>query len=145
VTAQATATSRTTADDQGTAYHAAVTGFRRVLIRVHVACEEVMRPHQDVVFAARGSRKNPDGGPAVPRPVNDTYLGLMMAAGYSYALAAVLERAVTLNPQIGQKLACLADDVLTNGGSEEICADVWPDGVPRAMDLPPGLEGPPQP
>jgi hypothetical protein len=56
----------------------------------------------------------------------NAYTGLMMAAGYSYTLAAVLERAERLDPEVARKLAALADSLLENGGEPEICADVWP-------------------
>jgi hypothetical protein len=112
--------------EPGTAYHETVTDFRRELIESHREWTKTMAPYRDAVFAAQSARKQDPNAADVPDSVHVAYLASMMAAGYSYTLAAVIERAMKLDPEIGEALACVADSVLTNGGDEDICADVWP-------------------
>jgi hypothetical protein len=109
--------------EPATAYHETVTEFRRELIGSHLLWMKAMAPHRDVVFTAQdtgklASTKHP--------AVHDAYLASMMAAAYSYTLAAVIERAMKLDQETGGILACIADSILTNGGEDGICADVWP-------------------
>jgi hypothetical protein len=108
-----------------TAYHQTIADLRRELIEAHLDYQEHMAPHRAVVFAAMDARRAGEER-EIPAAEMNAYTGLMMSAGYSYALAAVLERAEKLDPEVARKLAALADGILQNGGEEEICADVWP-------------------
>lgn len=82
---------------EGTAYHGSVRDLRRDLITSHLDHATAMRPHRDAVHAALAARSS---GKAVKvgLPVHDAYTGQMMAAGYAYTLAAVLELAEQLDP-----------------------------------------------
>jgi hypothetical protein len=120
--------------EPGTAYHETVTDFRRELIESHLEWTKMMAPYRDAVFTAQAARKQDPEAADVPDSVRDAYVSSLMAAGYSYTLAAVLERAMKLDPEIGETLACIADSVLTNGGDEDICADVWPESAKGSND-----------
>lgn len=109
-----------------TPYHQTIADLRRELIEAHLDYEKHMVPHRAAVFAATDAVRGTDRLPEIPVAEMNAYTGLMMSAGYSYALAAVLERAEKLDPEVARKLASLADCILQNGGEEEICADVWP-------------------
>lgn len=111
---------------RATAYHDTIKDLRRDLIESHLGYEQAMAPHRATVFAATDAARGTDAKPRIPAAELNAYTGLMMSATYSYALAAVLERAENLDPEVAQKLAALADCILENGGEAEICADVWP-------------------
>jgi len=111
---------------QATAYHDTIKDLRRDLIESHLEYERAMAPHRTVVFDAMNAVRGTDAKPQVSAAEMGAYTGLMMSAAYSYALAAVLERAEKMDPDVAQKLAALADCILENGGETEICADVWP-------------------
>jgi hypothetical protein len=112
--------------ERATAYHDTIKDLRRDLIESHLEYERAMAPHRALVFGAMNATRGTDAEPEIPAAEMNAYTGLMMAGAYSYALAAVLERAEKLDPEVAQKLAALADCILENGGEAEICADVWP-------------------
>jgi len=115
-----------TTTEWATAYHETVQDLRRELIEAHLDYQKHMAPHRAAVFAAMDAVRGTDRKAEVPAAEMNAYTGLMMAAAYSYTLAAVLERAEKLDPEVARKLAAWADSILENGGEEEICADVWP-------------------
>lgn len=117
-----------------TAYHPTIADLRRDLIEAHLDYEKHMTPHRAAVTAAMDAVRGTGRKAEIPPAEMNAYTGLMMAAGYSYVLAAVLERAEKLDPEVARKLAALADSVLENGGEPEICADVWPSAETAVAD-----------
>jgi hypothetical protein len=96
-----------------TIYSGSVTDFRRDLVH------ESGRQH-DVSHSYR------EWKPGTPQ--GDAWAGALMAANYSYALAAVLAVAEReFGHEVAARLACKADDILTNGDGAALNADVTPD------------------
>lgn len=121
-------------DAASTAHHATVSGLLRDLIQTHLTFTDTMTRYRDQL------RNTP--GDDAPAAIRDAYLASMTAASGHYTLAAVLERAMDKAPGIGVELACLADDLLTGGGDETICAGMWPTARSRGMLSFPGNEQP---
>jgi hypothetical protein len=57
----------------------------------------------------------------------DAYTGCLMAGNYAYTLAAVLGEAGKFGPEVQQRLATVADDILMNGDDRDRNADVMPE------------------
>lgn len=55
------------------------------------------------------------------------YGAALMASAYSYTLAAVLKSARRYGDSIAEDLAALADELLVNGDSDNVNADVMPE------------------
>jgi len=103
-----------------TAYHETVDDLRRELAGEALTFRKQMKPHQAVVFAAQEKHED------VPPAEREAYIGCLMAANYAYTLAAILRVAGDFGQEVCERLACVADDILTNGDDRERNADVMP-------------------
>ena len=97
-----------------TIYHETVTDFRAELVVTAHGFRERMalyrgRPAADLTDMER-----------------DAYTGTLMAGNYAYTLAAVLGEAGKFGPEVQQRLATIADDILMNGDDHDRNADVMP-------------------
>jgi hypothetical protein len=110
-----------------TAYHETVDDLRRELAGEAMTFRKQMKPHQAAVFAAREKHED------VPAAERAAYIGCLMAANYAYTLAAVLAVAGDFGQEVRERLACVADDILTNGDDHERNADVMPAEEQAAM------------
>jgi hypothetical protein len=102
--------------EQPTAYHDSVTSLRRELMQE----------------SANWSRRKDQPPVPVPYrlpggPVSRAYTSSLMAANYAYTLAAVLGFAGReFGEGVAHALACVADEVMTNGDFADLNADVQP-------------------
>jgi hypothetical protein len=108
-----------------TPYHPTVTDLRTELMRSAENWHRLERPYWDQVSASMDRRRTDPNAEPVPSSVAHAQAGLMMASSYAYTLAAVLGIAERqFGPQVARRLAFWADDILTNGDSEDHNADL---------------------
>lgn len=116
-------------DPQPTNYHPSVEDFRRDLVKGHVGWEKTCQTYFEPVMGARRTGRTPT------EAERDAYAGSLMAASYSYTLAAVLKLAEQeFGAEVAHTLACEAEELLNNGDAEPGWnADVWPltDDAPK--------------
>jgi hypothetical protein len=103
-----------TKTEWATAYHETIADLRRELMESSAEYRQLVdrhryEAHNELTGAAR-----------------DAYVASLMASGYAYTLAALLERIGQTDPGNSRRLVAFADEILTNRGREGICADVWP-------------------
>ena len=120
----------------GPLYHTTVDNFRRVLAAEADGFHKTMEPYSKKVNGACLARRAGQPHEAPTRAEQDAYLGCLMAGSYGYTLAAVLAVAAEFGPEVQQRLACVADDILINGDDHDRNADVMPaepvkEGTPR--------------
>jgi hypothetical protein len=110
-----------------TPYHQTVDDLRRELVGEAATFREQMKPHQKVVYGLRDAKR---AGETVREPAaeeRDAYIGCLMAGTFAYTLAAVLGAAGEAFGQgVCERLACVADEILTNGDDRDRNADVLP-------------------
>lgn len=109
---------------QATPYHETVDDLRRELASEAETFRKRAELHC-VVFQR--------GEPEPTAPERDAYIGSLMAGNYAYTLAAVLKVAgEDFGPEVCERLACVADDILTNGDDHDRNADVMPAAATEA-------------
>lgn len=108
-----------------TIYSGSVTDFRRELVASAEMFEKMHRPYSAQSFAALQAQCTGRPRPEVPAAVRDADLSGLMARTYAYTLAAVLAVAEReFGHEVAARLACKADDIITNGDGDALNADV---------------------
>lgn len=102
-------------DGTATNYHESIDHLRRDLMKGNAHWEKVAKDY--------GS--TPDDQVRSPAEVA-AFAGSLMAASYSYTLAAILGYARKYGEHVAHDLAFEADEILTNGDFEDMNADVKP-------------------
>lgn len=116
-----------------TIYSGSVTDFRRQLVQAAQHWDRVQRPYSEQRSANFAARRADPAVPKLPHVVLDASAAGMTAGGYAYTLAAVLAVAEReFGHEVAARLACVADDVLTNGDDHDRNADVAPEVTPGA-------------
>lgn len=93
-----------------TPYHDSVDDLRRELVGEASRLRERADRHRDH---------------SASEAVRDAWSASVLGAGYAYTLAAVLGQAgVEFGPDVQHRLACLAEEILTNGDPAACNADV---------------------
>jgi hypothetical protein len=99
-----------------TPYHDSVLDFRRLLVEAAADWHRTVDRHRTAAYAEHGTAAD-----------KDAYAGSLMAASYSYTLAAVLGHAgEAFGPDVAHELGCVADELLMNGDFGDFNADVMP-------------------
>lgn len=107
------------AGEPAPAYHETATGLRRTLAEAAEGWSKASERYLGLTHA------QPPG--ETPAAVRDAYVGALMAYGYSYTLAAVLGVAEReFGPEVAERLASDADEILTNGDFDDLNTDVTP-------------------
>ena len=110
-----------------TPYSGTVTDFRAELMVTSRMWSETERPYREQVHAALKAVRGTGKPPVIQPAVADAHCACMMAASYSYTLAAMLGYAEkNFGHATAARLACLADNILMNGDDGEHNADVTP-------------------
>lgn len=99
--------------DLATNYHASVDHLRRDLMKGNAHWEEVVKQYADT----------PEGQERTKAEAA-AFMAAMMAGSYSYTLAAILGYARKYGERVAHDLAFEVDELLTNGDSEAMNADV---------------------
>lgn len=118
-----------------TPYHASVNDFRRELAGESAMFHKRMGPHRDVAFAAMTAKRAGQEHAPLSQAEEDAYIGCLMAGSYAYTLAAVLRVAEQeFGREVVVRLACVADDIITNGDDHDRNADVADVITPSASE-----------
>lgn len=118
-------TDQTTEDDKATLYHASVKDFRAALVKAAAMYNATSKEYQPQVFGAAAKARETGETVKVPVAVGDAYRGSLMAYSYAYTLAAVIRYAGQhFGDEVAHGLACVADDLLTNGDDDNLNGDI---------------------
>ena len=109
-----------------TAYHETLAEFRGELVSTAADFERMKDHHGEAVHKAREVE-------GVPAAVRDAYMAGLMAAHYGYTLAAILGVAEReFGAEVAERLAFVADEILTNGDERDRNADVMKEATAGA-------------
>lgn len=126
-------------DNAGTGYHETLDALRRELMGEHWNLHEMGRRASRALDDADGKRLE------TPPPLaTEAYVGCVLASGYAYALAGVLEHVRREHgPEAARRAGVYVDLTLTNGDDEDMNKDVDPkprtNGSPWEREVPDGL------
>jgi hypothetical protein len=134
------AATRKNGTEWATPYSGTVADLRRQLVQAAIHWDRVQQPYSAQHMDNFEARQSDPEAPKLPRVVLDASAAAMMASSYAYTLAAIIgDAGKRFGPKAAQRLAFIADDLLTNGDFDGMNADVMPEGT-EAPETALGLE-----
>ena len=117
-------------DNAGTGYHETLDDLRRELMGEHWNFQKMARRASDGLDDAEGKRLE-----TPPPYATEAYVGCVLASGYAYALAGVLEHVRREHgAEAARRAGVYVDCTLTNGDDADTNKDVDP--MPRPNGTP---------